>query len=160
VTRARTRPARRSRSRSAGLRPRSFLLVFALIATALLSFATTQAFTAANTVPVTNISQFTKAIAVVDLEPSECKSSFTATSIVAGAGALNSTATNQLVLGSSGSDTLTDPGFGLACMVGGAAADVFHGTNGGAGGDLCIISAATNPTSPTVRRCTIVATRP
>jgi hypothetical protein len=157
VTRARTRPARRSRRGRAGLRPRSFLLVFALIATALLSFATTQAFTAANTVPVTNISQFTKAIAVVDLEPTECKGTITATSIVAGTGAVTSTAANQLVLGSSVADTLTDGGAGLACMVGGAGTDNFQGITGG--GDLCVVSAAT-VAGGTIHKCTKVATRP
>jgi hypothetical protein len=132
--------------------------VLALIVTGLLAFATTEAFTAANVVPATNISQFTKTIAVVDLEPSECKATITATSIVAGAGTLTSTAANQLVLGSSGSDTLSDGGSGSACMVGGGAADTFAGVNGG--GDLCIISSLTTPTSPTVKKCTIVATRP
>ena len=156
MTRARTRPARRSRRRGTALQPRSFLLVFALIATALLAFATTQAFTAANTVPATNISQFTKAIAVVDLEPTECKGTITATSIVAGTGALTSTAAKQLVLGSSGVDTLTDGGAGSACMVGGAGADSFNGVNGG--GDLCIVSAAT--VASNVKKCTTVATRP
>jgi Ca2+-binding RTX toxin-like protein len=155
MTRARKRPARRPR-RGTALRPRSFLLFFALIATGLLAFATSQAFTAANTVPVTNISQFTKAIAVVDLEPSECKGTITATSIVAGAGAVTSTAAKQLVLGSSGVDTLTDGGAGLACMVGGAGADSFTGINGG--GDLCIVSAATAAGS--IKKCTTVATRP
>jgi Ca2+-binding RTX toxin-like protein len=156
MRRTRPAPARRSRRRSAGLQPRTLLIAFALIATALLSFATTQAFTATNTVPATNISQFTKAIAVVDLEPSECKGTITATAIVAGAGALTATAVNQLVLGSSGVDTLSDGNKGLVCMVGGAGADSFTGKNGG--GSLCIVSAATLPAN--IVKCTVVATRP
>ncbi len=150
------RAAHRSRRRAAGSRSRNLLFALALSATAGLSFATTQAFTAANTVPATNISQFTKAIAPVDLEPSECKTSITVTSIVAGTGTVSSTAANQLVLGSSAVDTITDASFGSACMVGGAGSDSLTGKTGG--GDLCIVSAATLPAN--VKKCTIVATRP
>ena len=156
MRRTRTSPARRSPRGSSARQPRSLLIVFALIATALFSFATTQAFTAANTVPATNISQFTKAIAVVDLEPSECKPSITATAIVAGAGTLTATAANQLVLGSSGVDTLSDGSKGLVCMVGGAGSDTFSGKNNG--GSICIVSAATLPAN--ISHCTVGATRP
>lgn len=133
-----------------------FLLALALAATAGVSFVTSQAFTAANTVPTTNISQFTQAIAPADLEPSECKTSITVTGIVAGSGTITATAANQLVLGSSGVDTLSDGGFGSACMIGGAARDTFIAANGG--GDLCIVSSAT--LSSKHRNCTVVATRP
>lgn len=149
-----TAPRHRSRRRNAARRPRTFILVFALAATAGLSFVTSQAFTAANTVPATNISQFTQAITPAQLEPSECKASITVTSIVAGTGTITSTAINQLVLGSSALDTLKDTNFGSACMVGGAGADKFTGQGGN--GDLCIVSTAHG----TVSGCTIVATRP
>ena len=151
-----TAPRHRSRRRNAARRPRTFVLVLAFAATAGLSFVTTQAFTAANTVPATNISQFTQAITPVQLEPSECKASITVTSIVAGTGAVTATAANQLVLGSSAIDSLNDGGFGTACMVGGAGADAFQGTTGG--GDKCIVSTATLPAN--IKKCTVVATRP
>ena len=149
-----TVPRTRSRRRSSAQRPRSFILVLALAATAGLSFVTSQAFTAANTVPATNISQFTQAITPFKLEPPECRASITATSIVAGTGTINSTAANQLVLGSSSLDTLSDPNSGTDCMVGGAGADKFTGQSGN--GDLCIVSTAHG----TISGCTIVATRP
>ena len=150
-----TAPRHRSR-RSSAPRPRSFILALALAATAGLSFVTSQAFTAANTVPATNISQFTQAITPLQLEPSECKASITVTSIVAGTGAVTATAASQLVLGSSGVDSLNDGGFGTACMVGGAGADSFQGTTGG--GDKCIVSATTLAIN--IKKCTVVATRP
>ena len=149
-----TAPRHRSRRRSAALRPRRFILALALAATAGLSFVTSQAFTAANTVPATNISQFTQAITPLQLEPSECKASITVTSIRSGAGAVTATAANQLVLGSSGVDSLNDGGFGTACMIGGAGADSFQGTTGG--GDLRIVST----TAASIKKCTVVATRP
>jgi Ca2+-binding RTX toxin-like protein len=122
-----------------------------------LGFVTTRAFTAANVVPVTNISQFTQAITPAQLAPSECGSNgVTVTSIVSGSGTITSTAANQLVLGSSGVDTLNDGGSGSACLVGGASADSFNGVTGG--GDLCIVSSATSGTK--IKKCTVVATRP
>lgn len=153
----RAHPGRRRRSRrSSGTRNvRGLVLVLALVATAGLAFSTTQAFTAANVVPATNIGQITQAITPANLEPSECKGSITVTSIVAGSGTIASTAANQLVLGSSGVDTLNDT-FGTACMVGGSGSDVFNGKQ--SGGDLCIVSAAT--LAANVKKCTIVATRP
>lgn len=139
-------------------RGRTSLFGIVLVAAVGFGFVTTQAFTASNTVPATNIGQLTQAIAPSQLEPAECIShGLTATSIVAGTGTITSTAANQLVLGSSADDTLNDGGFGSDCMVGGAGTDVFNGDN--KGGDLCIVSAATPP-GPNVKKCTIVATRP
>jgi Ca2+-binding RTX toxin-like protein len=128
--------------------------MLSLVATAGLAFSTTQAFTAANVVPATNIGQIAQAITPANLEPSECRGSITVTSVVAGSGTVTATAANQLVLGSSGVDTLTDA-IGPACMVGGAGSDSFSGKNIS---DLCIVSAATLGSN--VKKCTIVATRP
>jgi hypothetical protein len=120
-------------------------------------FVTGQAFTASNTVPTTNIAQLTQAITPSQLEPAECISNgVTVTSIVAGSGTVTSTAAHQLVLGSSGVDTLKDASFGLDCLVGGAGADSFTGLKNG--GDLCVVSAATLASS--IKNCTVVATRP
>jgi Ca2+-binding RTX toxin-like protein len=117
-------------------------------------YVTSQAFTASNTVPSTNIGQLSQAISVSQLEPAECLSGgITATSIVAGAGSVTATAANQLVLGSSGNDTLTDSSGGSDCLVGGAATDTLTGWKNH--GDLCIPS-----TLSTTKNCTIVATRP
>lgn len=131
------------------MRPGTIALGAALLVTGALSFATTQAFTANNTVPTTNIGQTTQSVAVSQLVPSEC-ASLGITSIVAGSTA---TASRQLVLGTSGADTMSDA-FGSVCMVGGAGADTFSGKK--SGGDLCIVSAA----SGTVKNCTVVAVRP
>lgn len=145
------------RSRRDRTRRRTGLFWLLLVAAAGFGFVTTQAFTASNAVPATNIGQFTQAIAPSQLEPAECLSGgITVTSIVAGAGTITSTAAGQLVLGSSGVDTLNDNSFGLDCMVGGAGADSFNGLN--KGGDLCVVSAAT--TVPNIKKCTVVATRP
>jgi hypothetical protein len=147
--------AMRRRQQSRRGRKSFFWLV--LVAAAGFGFVTTQAFTASNAVPATNIGQFTQAITPVQLEPAECISSgITVTSIVAGAGTITSTAANQLVLGSSGADTLNDTAFGANCMVGGAGADAFNGLN--KGGDLCIASTATATAS--IKQCTVVARRP
>lgn len=133
------------------------LFVLVIVVAVGFGFVTTQAYTAANTVPVTTIGQFTQAIAPSALEPAECISNgVTVTSIVAGSGTITSTAANQLVLGSSSNDTLTDPSFGLDCMVGGAGTDAFNGLN--KGGDLCVVSAATPGSA--IKKCTVVATRP
>jgi hypothetical protein len=139
---------RRQRRRS------RIVLALALVATATLSFATTQAFTASNIVPTTDISQFTQTITPAQLAPSEC-ASLAVTSIVAGTGTIAATATHQLVLGSSAVDTLSDS-FGSVCMVGGAGSDTFNGKKNG--GDLCIVSSTTQ--AKNVNNCTIAATRP
>jgi hypothetical protein len=131
-----------------------FLLVAGLVATAMLSFATTQALTASNTVPTTNIAQLTQSITPAQLAPSEC-SSLNVTSVVGGTGTVNATASHQLVLGSSAVDTLGDT-FGSDCLVGGAGSDTFNGKKNG--GDLCIVSSTTQ--AKNVNNCTTVATRP
>jgi hypothetical protein len=147
---------RRHRTRRPRRRNRGGLLLAALLAAAAtIGFATTQAFTAGNAVPATKIGTFTKTIAPVDLEPAECiANGITVTSIVAGSGTVTSTAANQLVLGSSGIDSLSDGGYGSACMVGGASKDSFQGTRRRL--DLCVVSSATT----SVKWCTTVATRP
>jgi hypothetical protein len=146
--------ARRTRRRTS--RRQQSLLWLVLAVAVAFGFVTTQAFTASNTVPATNIGQFTQAITPAQLEPTECISGgVTATSIVSGTGTINSTAANQLVLGSSAVDTMTDT-FGSVCMVGGAGNDAFNGFTGG--GDLCVVSSTT--TAGRIKKCTVVATRP
>jgi hypothetical protein len=140
-------------------RRRTGLFGLVLVVAVGFGFVTTQAFTASNTVPATNIGTFTQAITPSQLEPAECISGgITVTSIVAGTGTINSTAASQLVLGSSANDTITDPSFGLNCMVGGAGADAFNGPAPSGGGDICIVSAATLGTK--IKKCAIGATRP
>lgn len=139
-------------------RSRTSLFGIVLVAAVGFGFATTQAFTASNTVPATNIGQLTQAITPSQLEPAECISNgVTVTSIVAGTGTITSTAANQLVLGSSSNDTITDGSYGSDCMVGGAGTDSFQGLN--KGGDLCVVSAATQ-SGGSIKKCTVVATRP
>jgi Ca2+-binding RTX toxin-like protein len=130
------------------------LFAAALVVAVGFGYVTSQAFTASNTVPATNIGQLSQAISVSQLEPAECVSGgITATSIVAGAGSVTATASNQLVLGSSGNDTLTDSAFGSDCIVGGAGTDTLNGHKNH--GDLCIRS-----TTSTASNCTVVAIRP
>jgi hypothetical protein len=144
------RPRRRTSRRQQGL----FWLVLAVAVA--FGFVTTQAFTASNAVPATNIGQFSQAITPAQLEPAECISGgVTATSIVGGTGTVNATAANQLILGSSAVDSLTDT-FGSGCLVGGAGSDSFQGKNGG--GDVCVVSTAT--AAANIKKCTVVATRP
>lgn len=147
------------RSRRHAPRRRTSLFVLVLVAAAGFGFVTTQAFTASNTVPATNIGQFAQAITPSQLEPAECISNgVTATSIVAGSGTISATAANQLLLGSSGNDTLTDAAHhGHVCMVGGAGIDTFTGWKNH--NDLCVVSTATQ-TSGTITNCAVVATRP
>jgi len=151
MRRDRRHTARRARG---GRRPG--LLFAALVAAAAAAgFATTGGLTAGNSVPATKIGQAARAISPAELAPPECAANGIAvTSIVAGAGTVASTAANQLVLGSSGSDALSDGGFGNACMVGGASKDAFQGQNKSL--DLCIVSAATTQ----IKWCQVVATRP
>ncbi len=153
LRRTRRRPAR-------GRRPdrrRRVLFGLLLAAVAVCAFATGKAFTASNTVPPTNIGQFARAISPAELAPAECAANgITVTSIVGGSGTVTSTAANQLVLGSSGADTLNDGGAGTACMVGGAGSDTFNGLN--KAGDLCVVSSITPPAS--IKKCQVVATRP
>jgi len=128
-----------------------------LVLAVAVGFVTSQAFTASNTVPVTNVGQFTQAISPSQLEPAECVSNgITVTSIIAGL-SITSTAANQLMLGTSGNDTLTDSSFGSDCMVGGAGTDTITGWK--SHGDLCIPSAASVAANK-VKNCTVVATRP
>jgi hypothetical protein len=110
-------------------------------------------------VPATNIGQFTQAISPSQLEPSECISNgVTVTSIISGSGTITPTAPDQLVLGSSGNDTLDDSSReGDDCMVGGAGTDSFTGWKHH--NDLCVVSTATQ-NSGTIDNCTVVATRP
>jgi len=141
----------RRRSRQAARTSRRLFLVL-LAAAIAVGYMTTQAFTAANIVPATNIGQFTQAITPAQLAPAECNS-VAVTTIVSGSGTIRSTAAHQLVLGSGGVDTLSD-GHGTSCMVGGAGADSFSGLNGG--GDRCVVSAV----AASIKKCTVVATRP
>ena len=138
-------------------RRRTGLLGLVLLVAVGFGFMTSQAFTASNAVPATNIAQITQSIAPSALEPAECISGgVTVTSIVSGTGTIASTAAHKLVLGSSANDTLNDSSFGSDCMVGGAGSDAFNGLKNG--GDLCVVSAATLASS--IKHCTVVATRP
>lgn len=139
-------------------RRRTGLLGVVLVVAVGFGFVTTQAFTASNTVPATNISQFTQAIGPSQLEPAECISAgITVTSIISGSGTITSTAANQLILGSASNDTLSDTNKGNDCMVGGAGTDSFTGWR--FHNDNCVVSAATQ-SGGTITNCTVVATRP
>jgi hypothetical protein len=147
-------------------RLRQGLFGLLLVAAVGFGFVTTQAFTASNTVPATTISQTTQSITPLQLEPAACISTsigggysgFNVTSIVAGSGTVTATAAYQLVLGSSGNDTLSDPNtYGNDCLVGGAGTDSISGWKHH--DDLCIPSNATQ-SGGTVTNCGVVAVQP
>jgi Ca2+-binding RTX toxin-like protein len=96
------------------------------------------AFSASNSVPVTNVDYDTFAITANDLKPSEC-SGINLVSIRTG----NGTNANDLILGSAGGDIMNAQG-GDDCILGGDGGDRLRGANGadiilaGAGNDILI----------------------
>jgi hypothetical protein len=114
------------------------------------------ALAAANIVPPTSIGEyFGPAITPNDLKPPEC-SAIHVDQITAGSGIINGTASNNLILGSAGPDTITASNQGSRwltnCIVGGAGNDRIYGSkkdeiilggpgddyiDGGGGYDIC-----------------------
>jgi hypothetical protein len=114
------------------------------------------ALAAANIVPPTSIGEyFGPAITPNDLKPPEC-SAINVDQITAGSGIINGTASNNLILGSAGPDTITASNQGSRwltnCIVGGAGNDHIYGSkkdeiilggpgddyiDGGGGYDIC-----------------------
>ena len=91
------------------------------------------ALAAANTVPLSKITNVTFPITPNALKPTAC-AGLNLTSIVAGSGIFSGNAGNTLILGSSGIDTITGQN-GNDCILGGGGNDVL---NGGAGNDVLI----------------------
>jgi Ca2+-binding RTX toxin-like protein len=128
--------------------------LFTAAAIGLAAFVLAQAltaFTASASVPSTRLGSVTSSVTANDLKPSEC--TMTVTSVARGSGTFAATAPSQLVLGSSGNDTITGNSGGNDCIVGGAGTDTITGLGTG---NECIVSSSTT----VVVDCTVVAVRP
>jgi hypothetical protein len=134
------------------------LATFAALALVVLTLASCfAAFTASATVPGNNIGDNESTVTADNLRPAEC--TMTVTSILAGSGTFSATSQYQLVLGSGSADTVTlqknDCFVGGGPTTGGTYDNVTGPTPGATNGDQCVVT-----TNATVKRCTIVATRP
>jgi hypothetical protein len=128
-------------------------LAACVVAAAVVGFAASSAYTASNTVPTTNISQSSRGIGPNDLKPPGC-ASLTLNHLVLGSTGSGSGFDDDLVLGTSGVDNMTESGSGGgSCLIGGLGSDnitAVHFSN-----DICIANAtaklkfcATTITSP------------
>ena len=80
--------------------------------------------TAANSVPASHAAKMTASITANALKPAAC--TFTMADLVVGSGTVSGTTANDLILGSSGSDTLgAGSGGGSDCCKGGAGTDTY-----------------------------------
>ena len=115
-------------------------------------FAASSAYTAGNTVPATNIGQYSHSIGANDLKPTAC-AALTLTHLVLNATA--SGADDDLVLGTSGIDTVTESaGAGAgSCIIGGLGKD--HITAVKNGNDICIANATS-----ILKNCATTITQP
>jgi hypothetical protein len=125
-----------------------------VIAAAVVGYAASSAYTASNTVPTTNVGQYTHGIGPNDLKPPGC-ASLTLGHLILGSTGGGSGSDDDLVLGTSGSDTITESGTvgPGSCLVGGLGAD--HLTAIKNGSDICIINAGVNG-----KNCATVITQP
>lgn len=106
-------------------------LTFSLLA--LVIITTLTAIAATNTVPATRIDNKAISFQINHLKPSAC-AGLSLTTLVTGSGTITGTASNDLILASSGVDTIDGLG-GNDCIVGGGGDD---NINGGDGSDVCI----------------------
>ena len=108
---------------------KSLAALLLLVLVAVLGFAVT----GTNIVPATHAGISTQATGPNDLKPSSC-SGITVTAYVSGSGVITGTGVNELVLGSTGLDTISGLG-GNDCIVGGGGNDII---DGGLGTDVCL----------------------
>jgi hypothetical protein len=126
--------------RAAKRRVRVLPLAVVVIVAAGVGFAASSAYTAGNTVPPTNIGQYSRTIGPNDLKPAAC-ASLTLTHLILGGTTTGSGSDDDLVLGTSGVDTITEkapPGPG-SCIVGGLGKDNVT-ASGGSSNDICILT--------------------
>jgi signal peptidase I len=97
-------------------------------------------FTAANTVPLSYAGSSTEALQINQLAPARCSGINLTNLIVATSATTTGTAQNDLILGKSGSGTLTlTGGSGDDCIVGGGGSGTTNKFDGGSGtNDVCI----------------------
>lgn len=138
--RTQTPTAKPSRQRHRGrqvAQASAVLVVFLVIGGVVTSF------TASTNVPTSYVGSSNQPLAVTQLAPLGCNS-LTLSALVQGSGTFSSSTSNALVLGSAGTDTITDTGTGN-CIIGGGGADVIRGTSS----DICI----TGPTLDVAAPC-------
>jgi hypothetical protein len=129
-------------------------LAAAVIAAAVAGFAASSAYTASNTVPATHVGQYSHSIGPNELKPAGC-ASLTLGHLILGSTGGGSGSDDDLVLGTSGADTITESGtVGTgSCLIGGLGND--HVTAVKNGNDICIINAGVNG-----KNCATVITQP
>jgi hypothetical protein len=128
-------------------------LAACVFAAAVVGFAASSAYTASNTVPTTNISQYSHGIGPNDLKPPGC-AALTLNHLILGSTGAGSGSDDDLVLGTSGVDNMTESGSGGgSCLIGGLGADNITGVH--FGNEICIANStakvkfcATTITSP------------
>jgi hypothetical protein len=99
-------------------------------------------FTASTNVPTSRVGTSAQARLTMQLAPAGC-SSLNLTVLVEGSGSFSNGQSHALVLGTAGSDTITDTGTGN-CIVGGGGTDSSTGT----ASDICITGPTLNIASP------------
>lgn len=100
--------------------------------------------TDANSVPTTKAVDDSRSIATNDLAPSEC-SVITVTNLVTGSATFGGTGANDLVIGSSGNDSIKGEG-GDDCILGGGGNDDLRGD---LGTDVCVGGPGSDTFHPT-----------
>jgi Ca2+-binding RTX toxin-like protein len=108
---------------------KSFAVLLLLVLVTVLGFA----ITGTNVVPDTHAGISTRATGPNDVKPSSC-SGVTVTAYVSGSGLVTGTAASELLLWSTGIDTISGLG-GNDCIVGGGGNDII---DGGLGTDVCL----------------------
>jgi hypothetical protein len=148
--------ARRPRRRRRNTRGRwgRLPLSVAVVTAAVIGFAASSAYTASNAVPATHVGQYSHSIGPNELKPPGC-ASLTLGHMILGSTGGGSGSDDDLVLGTSGGDTITESGtVGTgSCLVGGLGSD--HVTAVKNGNDICIINAGVNG-----KNCATVITQP
>jgi hypothetical protein len=114
--------ARRPRRRRRNTRGRwgRLPLSVAVVTAAVIGFAASSAYTASNAVPATHVGQYSHSIGPNELKPPGC-ASLTLGHLILGSTGGGSGSDDDLVLGTSGGDTITESGtVGTgSCLVGG-----------------------------------------
>jgi hypothetical protein len=129
-------------------------LAVAVVAAALIGFAASSAYTASNAVPATHVGQYAHSIGPNELKPPGC-ASLTLGHLILGGTNGGSGFDNDLVLGTSGANTITESGAvgPGSCIVGGLGNDRVTAMKNG--NDICIINAGV-----TGKNCATVITQP
>jgi hypothetical protein len=140
--------------------PRRHLRLAGAVLTLILLITVGTAFTAGTVVPQTFVGASTDAASAASLAPGVCTGAISHVVVVPSGNKKQTIATsNNLIIGSSGDDTVTATS-GYNCFIGGGPtnANSDHFTGPASGGDQCIV-AASDPTG-SIKNCTIVSRTP